>query len=498
MLRKTIKELGTHSFIYLLGATAGALTSIVLLPIYTRFLSRSDYGILEIIDSARYLLIHILIAGFVPAMAKFYKEADTEKTQQEVIGTSSIFIFCSTSFWAICFFLFSKPIAQVLLGSTEFVGYVNLGILLIALEPILTTEYNYLNIRKQSKFFAVIKFSRLCVNIGLNIYFIVFLHFKAKGMLFGDSIASGILAIFLTTYLIQKNGLSFRLNLLGRMAKFGIPIVPNMLSAVLMQRADRYLIQKFTSLSDVGLYGIGYKFPAMLNFLILNSFSRIWSTAVMYEIAKQEHYQRTYAKVTTYFMTLYIICQYLVIVLAPTILKVLATPDYFEAWRIVQVVGLAYCVYALHYFFTVGAFIKSKTWYLPISYISSALINIGLNWYFLPRYGYMAGAWNIVITYFVFSFLNFFIFQKIYPIPFEFRRLGILFGSGIFLVLLSNALHMPNHMLEFAKEVIFAMIFPLILLFGPYFDRDEKDSLCEELHKIHPKLARAYARIASK
>lgn len=496
MLRKTVKELSFHSFIYLLGGTAGVLASVLLLPIYTRFLSRTDYGILEIIDSMRFLLIHILMAGFVPAMAKFYKEADSEKTQREVIGTSFTFILCSVFFWAICFLLFNKSISQVLLGSSEFIVYINLGILMISLQPIMTTEYNYLTIRKQSKLYVSIKVSKLCFNIGLNIYFIVFLRLKAKGMLYGEAISGGILVIFLTTYLIRKNGLYFRLNLARRMAKFGLPMIPNMLSAVLMQRVDRYLIQKFVSLSDVGLYGIGYKFPYMLNFLILNSFSRIWSTSIMYEIAKQENYQRTYAKVTTYFMTLYVICQYILTVLAPTVLKVLAAPDYLEAWKVVQIVGLAYCVYALHYFFIVGAFIKSKTWYLPISYLISALINIVLNWYFLPRYGYMASAWNIVITYFVFSFLNFFIFRKIYPIPYEFRRLGILFGSGIFLVLLNNAFHLPNPILEFTKEIIFAAILPLILLFGPYFDQDEKESLGEELLKIHPKLASAYTRVA--
>lgn len=217
----------------------------------------------------------------------------------------------------------------------------------------------------------------------------------------------------------------------------------------------------------------------------------------MYEIAKQEDYQRIYAKVTTYFVTVYVVCQYILILMAPTVIKTLAAPEYHEAWIIVQIVGLGMSFYSFYSFFTTGAFIKSKTWYLPISTALATLINTSLNWYFLPKYGYIAAAWITVITYFAFSVMGFFLFRKVYPIPFEFHRLAFLFGAGIILVLINNALYVQNSVLECAKEIMFVAILPLILLFGPYLDHDEKESLQEELHKVHPKLAFLYNRIYS-
>jgi O-antigen/teichoic acid export membrane protein len=359
----------------------------------------------------------------------------------------------------------------------------------------LTTGENYLNIRKQSSFFLVASLIRLGLNIGANLYFIIVLRLGAKGMLYGEFVSTGIVGTVLLFYLIKQNDLSFRLHLLGRMLKFGLPFIPNMLSAVLVHRVDRYLLQKFTSLADVGIYGLGYKFPFMLNSLILDSFGRIWYASVMYDIAKQEHYRRTYAKITTYFVTVYVVCQYILAVMAPTVIKILAAPEYFEAWKVVQIVGLGLCCYAIYTFFVIGAYIKSKTWYLPISYLLSAFINIGLNWYFLPRYGYIAAAWNTVVTYSAFSLLNFLIFRKQYPIPFEFRRLGVLFGGAIGLVLLSNVLHLQQSLPECLKELIFSAILPGFLLFGKYLDQEEKVSLCEELQKIHPQLAGVYRKV---
>ncbi len=279
------------------------------------------------------------------------------------------------------------------------------------------------------------------------------------------------------------------------MLKFGLPFVPNIVSAALMHRADRYLLQKFCTLEDVGIYGLGYKFPFMLNFLILQSFARIWNASVMYDVAKHEDAPTHYAKITTYFITLYAICQYMIVCMAPLIIKTLAAPDYFNSWKTLQIVGLGMSLYSFHNFFTIGAFIKNKTWFMPIAFMTSAGVNILLNWIFLPRFGYLAAAWNTVITYFVFSFLGYIVFRNIYPIPFEFKRLGWLFGLGISLVLVNNALSFDQLILNGAKQIIFASLLPLLLLVGPYFHKEEKESLYEEILKINPLIANWFRNI---
>ncbi len=471
MLRKTLKELGFHSFIYMLGGLASSIASIILLPVYTRFLTTTDYGILEIIDNIRGQLKVILLAGLMPAIAKFYKEADSENTQKGIVSTSFWFIFSFSLVWIICLFLFDKPSARYLLGGVELVLYIDLGIILLFIQAIFTTGNTYLNIRKLSKLFLITSLIKLALNIGANLYFIVALRLGAKGMLLGELISSGVIGIFLIAYLIAHNGAHFRFSLLGRMLKFGLPFIPNVFGAALMHGADRSLLRPWwPSVSDIGIYGLGYRFPFMLNFLILGSFGRIWNASVMYDVAKQEDHQRTYARITTYFMTLYVLCQYFLVIMAPTVIKVLAAPEYFQAWSVVQIIGLGMCFYSLHQFFITGAYIKSKTWYLPISYIVSALVNITLNWYFLPKYGYIAAAWDTAATYLTFSVVGFFLFRKIYPIPFEFRRLAFLFGTGIMLVLINDALYIQNTVLECAKEILFAVSFPLILLFAPYLN----------------------------
>ena len=497
MLRKTVQELGTHSLIYFLGGTASALASIVLLPVYTRFLSKTDYGILEIIDSSRYLLGSILMACLMPAMAKFFNEADSEETQRTVVGTILWCLLGLSGIAGIWLFLYDVSIARALLGGIEFVIFIDVGIFLLLIQVILTIDENYLNIYKRSKLFLLASLSKLGLNVGANLYGVVHLRLGAMGMLYGELVSTGMIGGFLTLYVIKQNALRFRRALLRPMLAFGVPFIPNMLSAVLMHRADRYLLQRLTSLADVGVYGLGYKFPFMLNALLLDSFGRIWYSSVLYDVARQQDSARMYAKITTYVVTFYVVCQYMLAIMASTVIKILAAPEYFAAWKIVQIVSLGLCCYSIYNFFVIGAYIKSYTWFLPISHLLAAFLNIVLNWYLLPHYGYIAAAWNTVLTYLAFSALNFLIFRKKYPIPYEFGRLGVLFGTGILLVVLNNMLSIQHGVLEAIKQLGFAAILPLFLLFGPYLDREEKASLAQECAKWSPKLAGIYAKMLS-
>lgn len=492
MLRKTIKELGFHSIIYMIGGVASSLASIVLLPVYTRYLTTEHYGILEIIDSVRSLLVIILLAGFIPAMAKFYKEAETPQQEKEVAGTTFWFVLCFSVLWAFILFAYNDLFAEKLFGNVEFVVFINLTIFLLLTQVLFTTGENFLNVRKRSMFFVLASLVKLGLNIIANLYFIVVLGLGVRGMLYGELLSMGIVGAFIIGYLIKESRLSFRFDILKKMFAFGLPFIPNLMSAALMHRADRYLLQRFCSLSDVGIYGIGYRFPFMLNFLLLQSFTRIWNASVMYDVAKHEDAPKTYAKIMTYFVTIYAVGQYMLVVMAPTIMKVLAAPEYFEAWKTFQIVGLGMVFYCLHNFFTIGAFIKDKTWYLPIAYMASAVINIALNWYLLPRYGYIAAAWNTAITYGIFSLLGYIVFRKIYPIPFEFKRLAYLLVLGICLTLINNSFSLQSIVLNGIKQFAFALLLPTILFIGPYLTQDEKQSLQKELHNIHPKLASLY------
>ncbi len=497
MLKKTLAELGSHSFIYLIGSVLSVLSGIVLLPVYTRFLVPSDYGILEIVDGLRGFLVVCLLLGLLPAMTKFYKSEDDPQAQHRVMGTVFWLVLGSSVAGAAIFAAMAPWIADVALGNRGYADIARLTALLLLLESLLTYCTSYLNTLKASRLFVLVSLVRLLIGIAANLWFIVVWQLGPRGMLYGELVSLAVVLLYLMIKVTRETGLRVDFSLVPRMVAFGLPFVPAVTLGALLHRADRYLIQHYQSLAQVGLYGLGYKFPFLLNSLLLGSFDRAWSSSIMYDVDRMADSQRIYAKITTYFFALFLVCLTALACMAQTVVRVLANnPEYFSAWVVVQIVSLGVTVYAVHNFFIMGAFLRNKTSYLPVAYFVGAAVNIGLNVLLIPRFGYLAAAWVTVISYAAFSLSCYLLFRKIYPAPYEFGRMAILLVFAALTVLLDNAVVLSNPWVEGVKEAAFALAVPLFLLLGPFFSSEEKTHISQLLHRIHPRLGTSYGDLA--
>jgi O-antigen/teichoic acid export membrane protein len=494
-LNQLVKEIGKHSLVYSIAWFANSFVSIALLPVYTRFLSRSDYGVLEMIDLTNGMLLIFIISGFVPAMARFYHISESDADQKQVISTAIWFVLFSSLFWVLAGRFFDRQLAVLLFGNEEASHLIDLGLFWLLLESLFNISSNYFNIVRSSKTFVGYSVIKLIINVALNLWFIVHLGMGAAGMLMGNIAALLLVCPLVILHCFRHNGLRFNVNLLGEMLRFGLPFIPALACASLMHSADRYLLRTMESLAVVGLYGIGYKFPFMLNSLLNTSFSRVWNSSIMYEVSHRPAATYEYARIATYYTTLFCLAQYALAVFSPLVLRLLAAPEYFEAHRVVQVVCLGMCFYCLHPFFVIGAYIKKRTKLLPYAYLVAALVNIGFNLILIPQMGYLGAAWASVATYLAFSGVGFLVFRRIYPIPFEFGRLFFLFAVGIILGGINSLLSFDHFFIELLKEGIFALTFPLLLLIFPYLTSGERDRLYRTLHEFSPFIARKYAAI---
>jgi O-antigen/teichoic acid export membrane protein len=493
-MRKILTELSVHSLAYLVGSIAISASSILLLPLYTRYLTKSDYGVLEIMDSLNSVLLVVFMAGLSPAMGKFHNESITEAEKKEVLGTSFWFVLAFSSFWIAILAFFRADLARVFLGSENRTSLMTIGLLIMWVNPVYILATYVLNVHKMPGTFLAFSMAKLFVNVLFNLYFIVDLGYGAKGMLLGELFSTLITGVFLIWLIVAKNGLPFNPAFLRKALMFGLPFVPAMLCAALMHRADRYLLQSFGSLEAVGIYGLGYKLPFMLGSLLLQSFGRIWSSSAQFEIAKQDNWREIFSRVTTYFFTIIVVAEFSLAILSTTVLKILTAPAYYAAAPVVQILAAGVCIYSLHSFFSVAAVIKNKTWYLPISYLIAAILTVGLDYLLLPRFGYIAAAWVMVGAYTVFSASIYITLNRFYPVPYEFGRMAGLFLLALALLVINNVLRLSHEATEVAKQFFLVSVLPVFLLFGPFLRLDEQQEIVRFTCKFFPTLSGWYAK----
>ncbi len=463
------------------------------MPVYTRFLSEADYGILEILDYTRQIFMLIALSGLHIAIPKFFSEESPPSHKKIVVSTGTIYILIVGGLACLLGLFLNDGIADFILGNTEYANLVDLMLFVLFFELISMVVTSGFMAAKRSKVNVGYGLLRLSLGITANLYFIVQLELGVLGMLYGSLLSNGLIAIVIVIHSSILNGIRIEFPIMKQMLLFGAPLIGAELIGAVLHNADRFLIRHYGLLSDVGIYSLGYKFPWMLNTVILQSFSFIWLGATLYEIANRPDGAYEYTRVTTYFMGIYIFAMFSLSVLSRSIVIVLADEKFFVAHEIIPLVAFGLCFHGISTFFTGAAYIKNKTWLICMIHVPAALVNIVGNVFLLPRYGYIAAAWMTIVTYMVFAATSYFSFRRVLNIQYEFKRLSVLFFGALAFFMLSSFFSFQSVYLEIFKGLFFILLFGLFLLFCGWLTQGEREALRNKYLEIKKVLSSAHS-----
>ena len=272
METKELKYLLTHSSIYGLGTILARLVSFLLLPIYTRHLTTVDYGVLEMIDTSNMLIGLVVTVGISRGMSRFYYEEENISYRNTVVSTTYLIAFSlSLMLFPVLYYL--SPIVSVLVFSSEkFESFFIISFLSLFLGLIIDIGMMYLRLEKKPFIFITVSTSRLCVLIGLNIWFIVFLNKGVMGILLSSLITRILYAMFLTSIILSRTKLRVSYGLAKKILKFSLPMIPANLFSTMIKQSDKYFVLYLMTVTDAGIYSLSLKLGNTIHMLITMPF----------------------------------------------------------------------------------------------------------------------------------------------------------------------------------------------------------------------------------
>ena len=429
---KSAKDLLKHSSIYGVGQILSRFASVLLLPLYTRCLSTSDYGCVAILDLTAGILAILIGGGLAQAVVRFHFEETSEDGERRVWWTGLSWVVACATVVTMPMALGRGLLADLTLdpgvGDGAFFYLLAAGTLWC--NTIASLIETWLRVKKRSLTFVGVSLGRLLLNIGLNVWFLVGLDMGVVGLLLGNLIAAAANTLVLA--LVFANSLrecAFDSALLRKLRQFGTPLIVTALLSLLMHEADRYFLKHYAGLGEVGVYSLAYKIGQAVNMLFLIPFAAIWNV-VMYEMAAEPNAKQNYARVFEFFTYALLIVTLAASLFAWPLLPLLTPGDYSEAVDLIPIVLLAYVLFAMHQQFSVPALLAKKTSALIPASVAGVITNVVLNLLLVPRFGATGAAWASVATYAAFSFTGLVCYRSIDRYPYPFGRL-IAVGIGI-------------------------------------------------------------------
>lgn len=393
MKKKLIENSLIYSGLQVLQGGVGFL----LLPIYTRFLTPYDYGVVSVINALTALLGVFYLMGLNGAAYRYYFDfREKPEELKRFWGTVITFLLAFSFILTLILLFFGQSILHPFLGNIEYYPYMWIGIIGAAFVPLFTIYQSLQQAQHHGRKFGVVKLSNFIVLSVLTVIFIIVFKLKATGVILAAGLTSVLFFVFVLWDMRKQFNFSIDAKYLKKSLFYSLPIVPHSLTGWLSGWVDRLLINRFVSTAAVGIYNVGYLFGGVLGFVntAINQAYGPW----FYEEMKKNQT----VKVKKFFilaMALYITLALWISMFAKEALWAMTKGDFRESWKVVGLLSFGNIFGGYYYFLANQLFFSERgTRYIALATISAALFGFLLNLILIQRYGMMGAAITMFIT----------------------------------------------------------------------------------------------------
>lgn len=406
------------------------VVNFLLVPLYTAFLTATDYGVLALLLLFSTLGKIVFRMGLDGGFFRVHYDLDDAGQQRRLAGSVAVFAAGSSTALFLLVVLLAGPLTRALFGGVAPPSrFVVLAAADVWLGAFAFVPLNLLRIQDRPGLFSSYSACRHTLNTALKVA-LVMRGFGVEGVLWSDAVATGAFSLSLAPVLWRGAAWSFDRRLLGEVLGFGLPKVPHGMLVQALNLADRRILDLFVSRAELGIYQLGYTFGAGVKFA-LSAFEPAWQPFV-YARIREKDAPRTLARVASWSFAAFVAVGLAFAVLSRELVR-LMTPRNHAFWAaapVVPVVTLAYVFHGAFLLGSVGIAIRKKARYYPLITGVAAAVNVAANFLLIPRLGILGAAWATVLSYALMAGMGLWISQRLYPIPFEWRRLLALLGAG--------------------------------------------------------------------
>jgi O-antigen/teichoic acid export membrane protein len=448
--------------------------ALLTLPLYTHHLGTRAYGAAETLLTAVILSSILLRVGVGEAFIRFYFDDEDEQRRARIARTATATVAWTTTVAALLAVAFAGPLSKLLLS---FRDPLLLDCAVLGLWAFTNLEMAYAQLRVDARARAYIYASgaNVTMTVSFTILLVVFAHQGARGLLLGNFGASTLVVLGLWWTLRSRVSLRVRGADLRAMLRFGLPTIPADASVYALQVADRFYLYRSFSQAAAGQYAVAIKLATVV-FVAVRGFQYAWPP-LAYSIESDEEAARLYSLVTTYYAlaTGVVVCA--VALLARWMVRLLAAPEYFGAYRALPWLALGWALYGLYLVFVaMSGRVRATSRNLPAA-LAGLAINVALLLVLVPDGGVGLGIAGAGIAlcgaYAAMLLVMYALTRSLFSVSFEWSRLlwlaVILAGVAV-----SGELLLPTDGLAgLAERVAWLALVPVALLLTRFFHPHE-------------------------
>jgi len=482
------KRLSKDVLIYGTGRASIALISFIMLPIFSRIFSPSDYGVIETISAiAAAIMVFSTLGLDAASQRSFFDYREDQSSDRNVI--------LSTTFWTLLIWSGILTLVSMLIIRKIDLGLEKslpdiLIIIAIATVPITVLHKFFKDILRmwhKPVAYMVVSILAALITIGAALYLVLGLELGLLGNYLGYFFG-GFIALIVSYWLIRRAlRFKFSTDYLKMMLSFGLPLVPVAAATWVLQLANRFFILMYSSQVELGIYGMSVRLSNVL-MLLVTAFSVAFSPFIL-DLYSRDQVTEKHIRARTLTYVTVILCYGALIlsVFAREFFLFYTDASFQGAYKAVGILCGSVVLVGMNVVIIAGITYSRKTFYFARYIILSALVSIGLNFLLIPSLGMVGAALASLVSYAILLILYYQRAQHLNKAPYEVSRVTLTLLITILLVVFGTLLHLQSLWLSLGIKTMIIIAYPIVIYIFVGLKSDERAFILRRIQNFRRK-----------
>ncbi|WP_031425100.1 oligosaccharide flippase family protein [Flavimarina sp. Hel_I_48] len=448
---------------YSIGNFITKALSFLLLPLYLKYLTPDDYGIVNSMQVFSGIILIFFTLGLERSIYRLFFDYKTESEKKDFLGTVSLSILVLSISICLLLFLLNRPVGEIY-KSIPFAPFYVYAIITAFFATFELVPLISFQVKQQAGKYLLFSLLLLTVKVLPVIWFVIFKEEGALGMLKGAAVGGGLSLIFLLPATVGVTHFTFKMALLKKTLRYCLPLVPLVLSAWIVNMSDRIFIERYFGTYSVGIYSLGYKIGQLVQFAavaVLMAYNPLF-----YKLANSEDKIRSKSKlfqVNNILVVFMLLVTFVVAFLSKDIIYLFFDKEYQVTYTVIPLIAFGTFFIQMISLQNLSFHQEKKTLVIMNINLVAAGVNIALNFLLIKNYGYLGAAWATLITQVLFFLLVYKIAKRYYFIPYKWKEIVPLFILFALFVII-NTFYLPAGLTFLLLKVGFILIVGFLII----------------------------------
>ncbi len=471
---------------YFLGVLLGRAFSFLLLPIYTRYLSPADYGVIQLIDLTFDVLTLVAGTRLAGGLFHFHEKASTVDQKNAVLSTTMIALAGAYAIVAGVAAIFTSTLSQLVFDAPIHTTIIRIAATSFLFQGLLIVPLAEIRRREQPRLYVALNSGKLAVQAALNVFFLVVMKYGLFSIFLSTLITTAVFAICLTAYLVGQAGVHFSATILRDLIRFGLPLVATQIATIFTTFGDRFFLrravddafpgQSTAGVAAVGIYALAYQFGFLLATLALDPFLSVWQP-VRFKLAQQENRDSIFSRAFVILNVLLVTIGVGIALFAQDLLNILAAPAFRSASSLVPLLLLAFIVASWPAAQDTGIMLRERNELITYANWASAGVALVGYLFLIPRFFGWGAVWTTLAAAVTRHIIIYRAAQRLWPIKYDWQPVWKLLAIGIGLVGLRLVVQTDRRVVSIALSTVFFIVYVLAVWYSDILPQSIRLSL---------------------